>query len=321
MALLAIDLGGTKLAAAIFTEDGKLIDKQVIILEERKGKGVGELISVQVAEYISAGKSNGHPVKSIGVSVPGISNTKKGTVWAPNIPGWDDYPLLHEVKTISNGIPVVIESDRTCYIAGELWQGNAKGCNDAIFLSVGTGIGAGILAGGRMIRGANGIAGAIGWTALQTPFRNEYTRCGCFEYYASGEGIANQARHFLKEDNAYHGELTGVGISKITAHHVFAAFDNGDMLAAKVIDQCIQLWGMTVANLVSLFNPEIIILGGGIFGPAIPLIPAIKKEAARWAQPVGIHLYELLPSGLAGDAGLYGAGYIALQNGGVNHAL
>src|SRR5688572_28839845 len=141
MAVLGIDLGGTKLATALFSETGKLITKDVTALDHRKGKEVGKLITDAVKKYIMSAES---AVRAIGVSVPGISHARTGTVWAPNIPGWDDYPLLHEIKQIAGNIPVSIDSDRACCMLGELWQGNAKGCRDAIYLAVGTGIGAGI---------------------------------------------------------------------------------------------------------------------------------------------------------------------------------
>src|SRR5678810_995824 len=102
------------------------------------------------------------------------SNSKNGTVWAPNIPGWDNYPLLEEMRKISGDIPVSVESDRSCYILGEMWQGNAKGTGNAIFLAVGTGIGAGIVVDGNVLHGANDIVGAIGWMALHHPYKEEY---------------------------------------------------------------------------------------------------------------------------------------------------
>lgn len=135
MALLGIDLGGTKLCFAIFDESGTLSDKQVIALRNRSGGDVGNIITTQILKLIN---SNIDPIHSIGISVPGIYRIKTGTVWAPNIPGWDDYPLLAEVKKVSKEIPVTIDSDRACYILGEAWQGNAKQCKDAIFLAVGT---------------------------------------------------------------------------------------------------------------------------------------------------------------------------------------
>ena len=312
MALLGIDLGGTKLALAIFNEDGKILHKDVIALENRKGKEVGELITnsfIQLRDSKIYGEIN-----SIGISIPGIYHIKTGTVWAPNIPEWNDYPLLNEIQNVSADIPVTIDSDRACYILGESWQGNAKQCKDAIFLAVGTGIGAGILINGDVLRGAHDIAGAIGWMALEKPFNDEYIQCGCFEHNASGEGIAKIARKFLKELKDYSGELKDKHSENITSFDVFTAYDNGDTLAVRVIQICIEFWGMAVANLVSLFNPERIIFGGGVFGPAIPLIPAIRKEAAKWAQPISIKQVSFESSALGSDAGVYGAGYLAIKN-------
>jgi glucokinase len=314
MALLGIDLGGTKLALAIFNEKGKLLHKETIALENRKGTEVGNLITSQILTSREVASLKEDPVTSIGISVPGIYRMKTGTVWAPNIPGWDDYPLLEEVKMISDKIAVSIDSDRACYILGELWQGNAQQCKDAIFLSVGTGIGAGILINGEVLRGSNDIAGAIGWLALSKPFRQEYKNSGCFESTASGEGIAQLTRRLLNEQPGYSGELRNMLPEKITSHHVFNAYKQKDVLAEEVIEYCIQFWGMAVANLVSLFNPEKIILGGGVFGPALVFLPQIKAEAERWAQPISIKQVTIEASGLGGDAGIYGAGFLALKN-------
>jgi glucokinase len=312
MALLGIDLGGTKLATGIFNNDGKLLDKDSVPLGNRKGEEVGELI---VNSFLQVKQNaQGEEINSVGISVPGIYHINTGVVWAPNIPGWDEYPLLNEIKKVSDNIPVTIDSDRACYILGEHWQGNARECKDAIYLAVGTGIGAGIITNGNVLRGAHDIAGAIGWMALAKPFKSEYIDCGCFEHYASGEGIAKTAKHFLKEMIEYSGELKGKGIDEITSRDVFAANENNDVLAKKVIEMCIEFWGMAAANLVSLFNPEKIIFGGGVFGPAIQLIPAIKAEAHKWAQPVSIKQVSFESSVLGNDAGVYGAGYLALKN-------
>jgi glucokinase len=311
MALLAIDLGGTKLAFAIFDDKGNLLNTEVMALNSRSGSEVGEMITSQISKFINAEKLSIH---SIGISVPGIYRMKTGTVWAPNIPGWDNYPLLEEVKEVSNEIPVTIDSDRACYILGEAWQGNARECSDAIFLAVGTGIGAGILTDGNILRGSHDIAGAIGWMALSQPFKDEYFQCGCFEHYASGEGITKVARKILKETKNYSGELNQKAMSQFTCYDVFAAYENNDPVAMRVIQIGIEFWGMAVANLVSLFNPEKIILGGGVFGPATKLIPAIKTEAAKWAQPISIRQVSIEASALGSDAGVYGAGFLALKN-------
>ncbi len=313
MTLLGIDLGGTKLALAIFSEEGKIMFKEVFAIGDRKGSDVGKFITDNTLKFLQYAEMQGTHIDSVGISVPGISHISTGTVWTPNIADWTDYPLLQEMKKIIN-IPVTIDSDRACYILGESWKGNAIGCRDAIFLSVGTGIGAGIMINGEILRGSHDVAGCIGWMALKGPFEKKYISCGCFEYYASGEGIARLAREILDDQKDYKGELASKPIDKITSYDIFDAYGNEDPVAVKVIGSCVEFWGMAVANLVSLFNPEKIIIGGGVFGPAKSLIPAIKNEAARWAQPISIGQVSVEASGLAGDAGVYGAAYLAYKN-------
>jgi len=314
MALLGIDLGGTKLAIAVFSNNGDILHKETVAVGKRTGTAVGLLITQQIVKFIEKGKSDGNNIESIGISVPGISHPGTGTAWVPNIEGWEDYPLLEEVKESCGEIPVVIDSDRACYMFGEVWKGNARGCLDAVFLSVGTGIGAGILINGEILRGSHDIAGCIGWMALQRPYYEKYRSCGCFEYYASGEGIAKVAKSDLGDNEEYDGILKRANAEELTSHDVFKAYEEGDSLAISIIKQCVEFWGMAVANLVSLFNPEKIIFGGGVFGPALPLLPDIYEEARKWAQPVGIKQVTLVGSSLKGDAGVYGAGFLALKN-------
>jgi glucokinase len=218
---------------------------------------------------------------------------------------------LFQQLTQHTSVPVTIDSDRAAHILGELWVGSAKGCNNAIYLAVGTGIGAGILIDGKILRGANDIAGAIGWLALQQPFEEKYVSCGCFEYHASGEGIAKVAREILSKTKGYEGLLSQKERGSITAHDVFAAYEQNDVLANDVFRTCVRFWGMAIANLVSLFNPEKIILGGGVFGPAVKFIPDIVEEATKWAQPISMKQTSIEASSLGGDAGLYGAGLLA----------
>jgi len=315
MNVIGLDLGGTKLAGAVFNQTGEILFKEVNPLEKRQGKEVGDLINETIKQLISFSKSSKIEIKSIGISVPGIYYSKTGNVWAPNIPGWTDYPLLAEIMAMpeNKNLKVNIDSDRACYILGETWQGSARGCKDAIFLAIGTGIGAGILVDGTILRGHNDIAGAIGWMALNQSFRDEYSACGCFEYHASGEGIAKVTREILTNDHNYSGELKNKPIDQITSHDIFEAFNSRDPIATKVLNECIAYWGMAVSNLVSTFNPEKIIFGGGVFGPATQFLDQIKIEAERWAQPISMKQVSLEISTLGGDAGLIGAGRLAFM--------
>ena len=180
---------------------------------------------------------------------------------------------------------------------------------------MGTGIGAGILADGKVLRGAHDIAGAIGWLGLSEPYREEYARCGDFEYHASGHGLARVARELLTANPDYRGSLRGRTGEELTGHDIFAAFDTGDPIAAQTLARAVTYWGMATANLVSLFNPEKIIFGGGVFGPAVRLLEDVRREAQRWAQPISMSRVLFEPSTLGVDAALYGAGFLAVQSG------
>jgi glucokinase len=315
MPIIALDLGGTKLAAALLSDEGDLLFSETIPLEKREGDEVGSLLLNQANYLLKKADQQNIAVSSLGICVPGIAQAKTGKVWAPNIAGWDDYPLQHELENgIENKrVKIRIDSDRACYILGEVWKGNAVGCSDAIFLSVGTGIGAGIIINGQVLRGANDIAGAIGWMGLSRPFDKKFIACGCFEYNASGEGIAKVAKDLISENKFKESILTNKNTNLLTAKDVFDGYDNGDKLAITVINNAIEYWGMAVANLVSLFNPQKIIFGGGVFGPALKFLDAIYDEAKKWAQPISIRHVKLTGSALGNDAGLYGAGYLALK--------
>ena len=313
MHVIGIDLGGTKLAAAIFDENGKILQKEISSIGKKSGKQVGDLIVQLINHLLKFGDENKINISSIGISVPGIYYSETGNVWAPNIKGWDNYALLQELSCLPalSKIRVKIDSDRACYILGETWQGSAKGCKDAIFLAVGTGIGAGILIEGRILRGVGDIAGAIGWLGLEKSFNDKYKSCGYFEYYASGDGLARFARELLSKNSEYSGVLSKKPLEEITSYDLFNAYATNDPISIKVFDNAITLWGITCANLVSLFNPEKIILGGGLFGPAAQFLDQIKNETYKWAQPLSIKQVEITVSTIGSDAGLIGAGRLA----------
>src|SRR5690242_5584946 len=250
MAVIALDLGGTKLATAIFDDAGEMRWRESVPLAGRRGSDVGELVveRCRIARAQLDDASAGSP-SAIGVTVPGIYRAERGTVWAPNIPEWDDYPLREELAaTLGDETRVVIDSDRVAYVLGETWRGAARGARHAIVLAVGTGIGAGILVDGQVLRGASDIGGAIGWLALDRPFREQYVSCGCFEHHASGPGLAKVALERIASDDGYVGELRRIADSALTAEHVFAAAARGDEIATAVLEDAVAYWGMAAAN-------------------------------------------------------------------------
>lgn len=314
MHAIGIDLGGTKLAAGLFGDDGTLVRREVAPLVGREGEAVGGLIADHVRLLLDEAAKPDRSAGAIGVSIPGIFRSGSGTVWAPNIPGWDDYPLQAELEAlVSRDVRVRIDSDRACSILGEAWQGVARGCQHAVFLAVGTGIGAGVLVDGRVLRGSRDIAGAIGWLALDRPYRPEYETFGCFEYHASGLGLARVARDLLARDVTQPSVLREKQPQDLAGKDIFSAYDVDDAIAIETVEVAIAFWGMAVANLVSLFDPEMIVFGGGVFGPASRFLDRIRAEATRWAQPISMPQVELAVSELGGDAALYGAARLAME--------
>jgi glucokinase len=318
-AVIAVDLGGTKLASALVTATGNLLCKGVMPLQGRTGRSVARLLRERINGLLALAGKRHLDVAGVGICVPGIACAQTGRVWAPNIPGWERYPLRQEIVTSlrPRTVRVVVDSDRAACILGETWQGAARGCRHAVFLAVGTGIGAGILVDGRVLRGAHDIAGAIGWLALSRPYDPAYAGCGDFEHHASGAGLAQRAARLVARMPHYRGALRRK--RGLTAQDIFAAYDAGDAVAAQVLRNAVEYWGKACANLVSLLDPEKIIFGGGVFGPAARFLSGIRREARRWAQPVSMRRVQFAMSQLGGDAALYGAAYLALQNGPAAH--
>src|SRR5207245_7318349 len=181
---------------------------------------------------------------AVGVAVPGLVRPT-GPVWAPNLPAWERLPLARLLARCLRA-PVVVESDRNAAVIGEAWRGAARGKKDVVALIVGTGIGAGILNGGKLVRGAHELSGCAGWMVVTDETNENTMRAGSLEALAAGPALA---RH---KDFGHAG----------------------------------QLLGMAVANLISLFDPEVVVLTGGVTSSADKFLDILVQNARRRAQPI-----------------------------------
>jgi glucokinase len=197
-------------------------------------------------------------------------------------------------------LPIIVDSDRSGYVLGESWLGIARTLRDVVFLAVGTGIGAGILSDGRILHGADDLAGAVGWMALNPEFQELYARMGCFEAEASGNSVGRKASERLGKPDA-------------TSRDLLSRTGAGEDGASEIVDEVVRYLGMGVANLISTLNPEMVVLGGGLFSSG-QLLPAVRRETLRWAQPFAARSVRIEQSALGEDAGLVGAARIALDN-------
>lgn len=311
MHVIGLDLGGTKLASALFNRKGQLLEKRVASLGDRQGDAVGDLVVRELRALLALSNQ----VQAVGLSVPGIYRPEDGTAWVPNIAGWTNYPILDRIREATGDrmLQIRIDNDRACYILGELWRGDAQECSDAIYLAVGTGIGAGILTGGQILRGVGDVAGSIGWMALSTLYKRDYKPCGDFEYHASGAGIAQMMRKRLSNTPRPETPLARLDPEDLTASALFEAEEHGDPVATDWMREIIRYWGAGTANLISIFNPEKVIFGGGVFGPATRYMSRIRGQASLWSQPVSFSQVQIVASRLGGEAGILGAGKLALD--------
>jgi len=310
----AVDVGGTKIASALFTREGEISAGEKAAIVKAGGDSAAAQVGDEIARLDEAARKAGGRLVAVGVCVPGIAYSASGQVWAPNIPGWDQYPLLDRIRAHGPSVRVslILESDRSAYVAGEAWRGAAAGARDAVFLAVGTGIGAGIISGGRILHGHEDIAGAVGWFALDPDFKPEYAAMGSFEAEASGNSVARKARKRLEKGSASAMlDLAGGAIEAVTAEVVAAAARRNDPLAMEVVADVVTYLAMGVANIVSILNPEVVVVGGGLFEAADIFLEPVRREFKRWAQPLAARSVRIEPSKLGEDAGLYGCGKLA----------
>jgi glucokinase len=253
-------------------------------------------------------------VAAVGIGIPAVLEQESDLViWAPNISGWRDVPLRSTLEK-ELGLPVFVEYDGHTAVLGEYWLGAGRGYHNVVDVIVGTGIGGGLVLDGRLLRGFNRLAGAAGWFTLTTDaaLRDERAQSvGYWESLAAGPGLALYANAQL---DLHPGSILNQLSQKdtLTAIHVFSAAEQGDFLALQLLDQLADWLGLGLANIVSLVNPEVVILGGGMGSQCESLLPRIHQVILRWAQPISARSVKLKVSTLGARAGLMGAAYAAV---------
>lgn len=292
-AVVSVDLGGTKLTTAVVDATGKIFCRKKIAVERGSVLACVEQIADAVGQAISSA-GVGQQVRAIGVIVPGIYFADTGNLWAPNLWGHEQVPLLAELER-TLALPLVIDSDRAGYVLGEQWLGVARGLDDVVFLAVGTGIGAGIISGGHLLRGSGDIAGAVGWFALNVQQQEIYKQVGCWEAESAGPGLARR-------------------VGAASAEEVVAAARNGDSFARNAVQESARYLGMGIANIVSILNPQMVVLGGGLMQASDLFLDTVRHVIAEWAQPIAAQHVRIEVTSLGEDAGLLGAARLALGN-------
>ena len=312
--LVGVDLGGTNIGAGALAEDGS---GDVVALRSeptRADQGAESvvdrmvrMIDTVIAETIAQTGAKRDDVIGIGVGAPGPLDRERGiVVTTPNL-GWTNYPL-RDVIAERTRLPVRIDNDANCATLGEWWLGAAKGASNVIGMTIGTGIGGGVIVGGRLYHGSSDVAGEIGHATIDINGRR--CKCGnygCLEAYASGPSIAERAREALSGDSeAMLLRMVGGDASRITAATVYEAARRGDEAALDVVRETSRFLGAGLANLLNIFNPEVVVLAGGVTHAGDTLFLPLRREVAKRAFTPAVDACRIVPGTLTA-AGVVGA--------------
>lgn len=311
--VLGIDVGGTNLVAGVLAEDGSEIHGVVsepTLAAQGADPVIGRIIKLAKASI----KESGKKVEGIGIGSPGPLDTKKGIVLlTPNL-GWTNMPLRDRVSE-GLGLPAELDNDANCAIYGEWWRGAARGATYVIGLTLGTGIGGGIVIDGKVYHGASDAAGEFGHVTIDANGRR--CKCGnygCIEAYASGPAIAERAVEGIRSGvDTSLGQYVNGDLSKITAQIVYEASNDGDEWALEVVRETAALLGAAVASFINIFNPEVVVICGGVTQAGDRLFGPLRSEVKRRAFKPAWEVCKIVPGTLPGTAGVYGAGAVYIQ--------
>lgn len=298
-AVLAIDIGGTKLASAIVDGDGDILWQDAVSTKAGSSLISGPERLRQIAS--TAIESFGTQPLAVGVAIPAVlSSVDDSVVWAPNIPEWDGLDIRSELRSVLP-VPVAIEYDGHAAAIGEGWIGGGMGIDDFIVVAVGTGIGCGIVTNGSVVRGVSRLAGAAGWMVMGDDGAS-------WEGLSTSDGITN----LLHESLSLFPDSVLSASEGSDAVAIFDAAGSGDPAAIETVDRLARRLGIGIANLVSILNPARIILTGGIGTRGTELIPGITSAVREYAQPTSGADVKILSSPLRSSSVLLGAAKAAL---------
>ena len=305
---IGIDVGGTNVKIALVNEQGNIIYSNSIPTRAEMGyEYTINNMKEAISELIKETKSEAKSIEGIGFGFPGQIDYQKGIVrLAPNIPGWVDVPIA-EIIEKEFGIPTRVDNDVRCAALGELNYGAGIGCENLICITVGTGIGSGLIINGKLVRGASNAAGEIGHIKLDMT-GGPLCGCGdrgCLEAFASGPSIVAMAEEYIKGGKSTkYRELAN---PDITPYIVSEAAKQGDPVAKRIFTIVGEYIGIGLASVVNLLNPEKIIIGGGVAAAGDLLLNPIKESLIKRAMPIAGSAVEIVPAQLGNSAGVIGA--------------
>ncbi len=318
--IIGIDVGGTKVAGGLVTQKGRLIESQIVPTHADKGfrKSYAQITNLIGRLLSAAGGADN--VKGIGICAPGPLNPKTGVILnPPNLPGWRNIELARMV-TREFGLPSRVENDANAAGLAEVLFGAAVGYKDVFYVTVSTGIGTGIIINRKIYHGKNGIAGEGGHVSIDyhSPYRCGCGTLGCIEALAAGPGMARRARVMLEQEHGLSSvlrDLVGGHAEQITPLMIQEAAHDGDRVAKAVLDDTGFYLGVWLAGMITLFDPEAIVIGGGVSRIGKPLFDKIRETIPGHTINGFATETPILPAKLHTNVGIYGAASVFLPAG------
>jgi glucokinase len=312
--VVGIDIGGTNLVAGTVAEDGS--ELLGLVSEPTLPEQGAEAVIARIVKLARASmaEAKGTPISGVGIGAPGPLDTKRGLVlMTPNL-GWVNLPLRDRLSD-ALGMPATLDNDANCAVFGEWWRGAARGVHHVVGLTIGTGIGGGIVLGGEIYHGVSDVAGEIGHMSIDSMGRR--CKCGnygCLEAYASGPAIAARAVEGIQAgaETALPQYVAG-DLAKITAQVVYEAAHDGDPYALEVVRDTAKFLGAGVANIINVFNPGVVVVCGGVTLAGDKLFLPLRSEVKRRAFRPAVEACRIVPGELQGTAGVYGAAAVFMQ--------
>ena len=313
--IVGVDLGGTNIVAGAMTADGsrhlamRSIPTNAFAGDEGVAERIVALVEGVILDSMEQTDCARRDFIGIGVGAPRPLDRERGIVLvAPNL-GWKDFPLAQRIQSRLS-LPTTLDNDANCATFGEWWQGAARGGRNVVGLTIGTGIGGGLILNGALYHGSSDMAGEIGHTTID--LNGRHCKCGnygCLEAYASAPAIATRAREVLVREEGesvipmmVHGKF-----ENITAQIVYDAAAAGDPIANEIVRDTARYLGVGVANLLNIFNPDIVVLAGGVTAAGDALFVPLRAEVRRRAFSPAVRAVKIVPGELPGTAGVVGA--------------
>ncbi|MBX4268860.1 ROK family protein [Clostridium estertheticum] len=310
---IGIDLGGTNIAIGIVDENGKIIHEESC--ETRSEREPQELIDDMIAlvlKVLDEYHMQLNEITAIGVGIPGLADKDGNVIFCVNL-GWRNVPLRKMLEDALH-TPVYIDNDATVAALAEYESGSMQNCKSGLMLTLGTGIGGGIIINGEIYSGFNGVGSELGHTVIGENFYNcNCGRNGCLETFASSTAIIKYTKKLIMEMNEPTTITENVegNIDNLNAKIIFDCAKKGDKIAALAVDRLIKYLGIGIINIVNFIDPEIIVLGGGIAGAGQYLLDLITKEVLANKYYKDLPIAKIVLAQLGNKAGVIGAAMVA----------